>query len=164
LPEEAAWYGSTAAGGATLSAVPGALNGLVRVFETNTSSRLWITHFTPAGIPAELSLGDTLKASLVFTATNIATAPGTGRGLRIGLFTLSEPGAARVSADGFSTGAGGGEPGANVAGYMVNMNFAQAFTINNPIEIMKRTETANINLLGATAVFTRIGATGGGPS
>src|SRR6185503_6340317 len=121
LPEEAAWYGSTAAGGATLSAVPGALNGLVRVFETNTSSRLWITHFTPAGIPAELSLGDTLKASLVFTATNIATAPGTGRGLRIGLFNFSEPGAARVSADGFSTGTGGGAPGANVTGYIVNM-------------------------------------------
>src|SRR6185436_13657156 len=105
--------------------------------------------------------GDTLKASLVFTATNIATAPGTGRGLRIGLFNFSEAGANRVSADGFSTGAGGGAPGANVTGYMINMNFAQTNTINNPLQIMKRTDLPNVNLLGATAAYSSL-STGGG--
>jgi hypothetical protein len=164
LPEESAWFGSTAANAATLEASPGGLTGNVRMFETNTSSRLWLTHFTPAGTPAELiEVGDTFRATLVFSASNITAASTTSRGLRIGLFNFSEAGATRVSADGFSTGTGVGAPGAAVSGYMLNMNFAQAFTINNPIEVMKRTDTNSVNLLGATAVFTRVGTTGGGP-
>lgn len=163
LPDESAWYGSTAANTSTLSAAPGSLTGHVRIFETNTSSRLWLTHFTPPAAPAELlNVGDTFKATLVFSATNIATAPPTSRGLRVGLFNFSEAGATRVNADGFSTGSGGGAPGAAVTGYMLNLNFAQAFTINSPIEIMKRTDTSNINLMGTSAVFTRVGSTGGG--
>jgi hypothetical protein len=131
------------------------------MFATNTSSRLWITHFTPVGSPAEVAVGDTFKATLVFTPNNVATAPGTGRGLRIGLFNFSEPDANRVSGDGFSTGAGGGAPGTNVTGYILNMNFAQIFTIANPLQIMKRTDTANINLMGASAVFTGLSSGGG---
>jgi hypothetical protein len=164
LPEESAWYGSTAAGGITLEAAPGALTGNVRMFETNTGSRLWITHFTPAGSPSELtSTGETFRATLTFSASNITAATSTTtRGLRVGLFNFSEAGATRVSADGFSTGASAGAPGAAVSGYMLNLNFAQAFTINNPIEIMKRTDTNNINLMGTTGAYTRVGDTGGG--
>lgn len=168
LPDESAWYGSTATvtntSLPTLSAAPGSLSGHVRIFETNAGSRLWLTHFTPAGSPAELlNVGDTFKATAVFSASNVTTTtPTTTRTLRIGLFNFSEAGAARVSADGFSTGSGTGAPGAAVSGYMLNLNFAQAFTINNPIEIMKRTDTNNINLMGSTAAFTRVGSTGGG--
>ena len=100
----------------------------------------------------------------MFSASGITTAPATSRGLRIGLFDFSEPGSARVTADGFSTGTGAGSPGTNVTGYMLNLNFAQAFTINNPIEIMKRTDTTAINLMGASTNFTRVGTTGGGVS
>jgi hypothetical protein len=163
LPEESAWFANNAAGSPTLSAAVGALIGNVLMFETNTSSRLWITHFTPAGSPTELGLGDMLKITLVLTASNVTTSSSTSRGLRIGLFNFSEPGAARVSADGFSTGAGTGAPGANVTGYMLNMNFAQAFTIAAPLQIMKRTDLPNINLMGASAVYSSLGS-GGGPS
>jgi hypothetical protein len=163
LPEESGWYANTVGtpGTPTLSASLGFLTGNVRMFDTNTSSRLWITHFTPAGAPAELALGETLKLTLVLTASNMTLSPGTSRGLRIGLFNFSESGAARVSGDGFSTGGGSGAPGADVTGYMLNLNFAQAFTINNPLQIMKRTDLATNNLMGASAAFSTISSGGG---
>jgi hypothetical protein len=161
LPEESAWFASNAISTPTLSAAVGALIGNVRIFETNAGSRLWITHFTPAGVPVELGIGDALKVTAVFTVNNVAAAPGTARGLRIGLFNFSEPGAARVSGDGFSTGSGGGAPGVNVTGYGVNMNFAQTITTASPLQIIKRTDLATNNLMGASAVFATLGAGGG---
>jgi hypothetical protein len=162
LPEESAWYGSTAFSTATLSASVGALRGNVLMFETNSSSRLWITHFAPAGSPAALAVGDTLKATLVFIPSNVTTSSGTTRGLRIGLFNFSEPGASRVSADGFSTGAGTGAPGTNVTGYILNMNFAETL-IANPLQIMKRSVLETNNLMGTTGggVYTSLGSGGG---
>src|SRR5262245_41068965 len=161
LPEESAWFANSVSSTPTLSAAVGALTGNVLMFGTNTSSRLWITHFTPAGTPAELGAGDTLKVTLAFMATNVSTAPGTTRGLRIGLFNFSEPGAARVSADGFSTGGGAGAPGANVTGYMLNLNFAQLFTANNPLQMMKRTDLVTNNLMGTTSAYTTLSSGGG---
>jgi hypothetical protein len=164
LPEESAWFASATGTPAvpTLSAAAGSLTGNVRMFETNLASRLWITHFAPAGNPVTLGPGDALKITLSFTPNNLpATAP-TSRGLRFGLFNFSEPGAAQVSADGFSTGAGTGAPGANVTGYILNMNFAQTL-INNPLQIMKRTDLPTNNLMGASAVFTALGS-GGNPT
>lgn len=164
LPEESAWFASSVlATTPTLSTSVGSLTGNVLMFETNGSSRLWITHFTPAGTPAELAMGDTLKVTLLFTAKEPGTvSPASSRGLRIGLFNFSEPGASRVSGDGFSTGSGAGAPGANVMGYMLNMNFSQTL-INNPLQIMKRTDLATNNLMGALAVYSSLG-TGGGPA
>jgi hypothetical protein len=130
------------------------------MFGTNVGSRLWITHFTPAGSPMTLGLGETLKVTLNFRAHNVTAAPATSRGLRLGLFNFSEPGAARVSGDGFSTGAGGGAPGANVTGYLLNMNFAQTFT-TSPLQLMKRTDLLTNNLMGASATFTSLGSGGG---
>lgn len=161
LPDESAWYASSSAGTPTLSAQPGVLNGHV-LLAGNTSSRLWITHFTPAGTPVELGVGDTLKIALTFMVSNATLSPATTRGMRIGLFNFSEPGAARASADGISTGAGAGAPGANVTGYLLNMNFAQTITINNPLQILKRTDLPTNNLMGASAVFTAL-SSGGGP-
>ena len=160
LPDESAWFANSVGGTPTLTAAAGTLVGNVLMFETNTSSRLWITHFTPTGSPVELALGETLKATLTFSASNVTTSPATSRGLRFGLFNFSEPGAARVNADGFSTGGGGGAPGANVTGYLLNMNFAQSLS-SSPLQIMKRTDTPNINLMGASAVYTGISSGGG---
>jgi len=163
LPEESAWFASATGTPAvpTLSAAAGSLTGNVRMFETNLASRLWITHFAPPGSPVILGLGDVLKLTLVFTPNNLPTTPPTSRGLRFGLFNFSEPGAAQVNADGFSTGAGAGAPGVNVTGYILNMNFAQTL-INNPLQIMKRTDLPTNNLMGASAVFTAL-SSGGGP-
>lgn len=161
LPDESAWFANNAVDTPTLSVLPGSLTGNVLMFGTNLSSRLWITHFTPAGSPSTLGLGDTLKLTLVFTPNNFPTTTPTSRGLRFGLFNFSEPGAARVSGDGFSTGSGAGAPGVNVTGYILNMNFAQTLAAN-PLQIMKRTDTLTNNLMGALAVFTAL-SSGGGP-
>ena len=161
LPDESAWFASNVGSTPTLTASSGMLTGNVRMFETNTSSRLWITHFTPAGMPVELADGETLKVSVAFSVVNVTTSPTTSRGLRIGLFNFSETGAARVTGDGFSTGSGGGAPGTNVTGYILNQNFGERFTINSPIQLMKRTDTANVNLMGASAVFTALSSGGG---
>jgi hypothetical protein len=161
LPEESAWFASSATSTPTLSVATNALVGNVLMFGTNAGSRLWITHFTPAGSPVQLALWDTIKVTLMFIPSNVTTSGSTSRGMRIGLFNFSEPGAARVSADGFSTGTGGGAPGASVTGYLLNMNFAQAFSISSPLQIMKRTDTANVNLMGASAVFTALSSGGG---
>lgn len=160
LPMESAWYASSASGTPTLSASLNALTGNVRMFETNAGSRLWITHFTEAGAPTELGPGETLKAILVFRPAGVNNAS-TSRGLRFGLFNFSEPGARRVSADGFSTGDGAGAPGANVTGYIINMNFAQDFGIANPLQIMKRTDLATNNLMGRLQAYTALGSGGG---
>ncbi|HXG49128.1 MAG TPA: hypothetical protein VNO52_16005 [Methylomirabilota bacterium] len=160
LPVESAWYASSAGGTPTLSASPAALTGNVRMFETNAGSRLWITHFTEPGAPVELGVGETLKATLVFTPVGVNNAS-TSRGLRFGLFNFSEPGASRVGADGFSTGDGAGAPGANVTGYIINMNFAQAFGIANPLQIMKRTDLVTNNLMGRLQAYTSLGSGGG---
>jgi hypothetical protein len=161
LPDESAWYSSNAGSTPTLSALTGSLIGSVRIFETNAGSRLWITHFTPAGAPVELDFGDTLKITATFTVSNVTMTPGTLRGLRIGLFNFSEPGAARVTGDGFSTGSGSGAPGVNVTGYGLNANFAQTFTASGPLQIIKRTDVVTNNLMGASAVFATLGSGGG---
>lgn len=163
LPEESAWYANTAGipGVPTLSAITNALIGNVRMFETNTSSRLWLTYFTPAGSPAELALGETLRVSVTFSASKVTLAPEISRGLRIGLFNFSEPGSTRVSDDGFSTGSGTAAPGANVSGYLLNLNVAQLFTVNSPLQIMKRVDIANVNLMGASGVYSTLSSGGG---
>jgi hypothetical protein len=162
LPEESAWFASNAATEPTLSAAAGSMTGNVLMFGTNAGSRLWITHFTPAGSPITLGLGDTLKITLVFTPNNLPATTPISRGLRFGLFNFSEPGATRAGADGFSTGSGTNAPGTNATGYLLNMNFAQTL-IANPLQIMKRTDTLTNNLMGASAVFTALGS-GGGPA
>jgi len=158
LPEESAWYANNAAGSPTLSIVPGALTGNVRMFETNISSRLWIAHFAPAGMPVDLAEGEKLTISTTFTLNNVGTSA--SRGIRIGLFNFSEEGAMQVTADGFSTGAGAGAPGAFVSGYMMGAQIAQTLAAS-PLQISKRTDTNNINLLGAAAVYTTLSSGGG---
>jgi hypothetical protein len=149
LPGESAWYASTAS---SLTASSGSMLGI-----GTTSSRLWLTYFTPAGTPASLGIGEAIRATLTFTPTNVAAAPSTTRGLRIGLYNFSAAGAVRQTADTFSTAA----IGTNVPGYMLNMNFAQTFTIDNPLQHMERTDVPNANLMGSTAAYTSLGT---GPS
>jgi hypothetical protein len=149
LPTESAWFAATAA---TLTAAPGALTGTVG----GSGASMWTTHFTPVGDPATLHhIGDTLKATLTFTPHNVSIESSTQRGFRLGLYDYS--GSTRVSADGFSNS---GINAFGVPGYMLNMNFAEHFTISNPAQIMERTELAG-GLIGSVANYTSLG-TGGG--
>lgn len=141
LPSQSAWFAASAG---TLTASAGA------------GSSLWLTYFTPSGSPATLGIGDSLRATLVFTPTAVATAPTTSRGFRLGLYDYSA--STRVNADGFSTT---GANGTGVTGYMLNMNFAQTFTTASPLQLMERTNIASSNLMGATGDYASLGSGGG---
>ena len=148
LPAESAWFSSDSSG-ASLTAAPGSMTAAIP-----SGSSLWAAFFTPAGSPASLAVGETLTARAVFTPAGVA-ANNTSRGLRIGLYNFSD-GGTRMSADGFSTGSGTGAPGANVQGYMLNMNFGTTFGVDTPLQIMERTAVSSINLMGASGDFTAL--------
>lgn len=145
LPGESAWHASSAA---SLAAASGTMTGT-----TSTSSRTWWTHFTtaPAG-PVQLGTGETLKVSVGFIPTGI-NAGNTSRGFRAGLFDFS--GGTRTTTDGNSPN------GTNVAGYMLNLNFAPVFGVNHPLEIRERTNLPSSELMGTSGDYTALGSGGG---
>ncbi len=149
LPNQSAWYASSAS---SLAASPGAMTGTA-----TSSSRMWMTYFAEPASPAQLAVGEALKVTLDFTLQNVVTTPATSRGLRIGLYNWSEASLARQSADSFSTSG----LGDNATGYMLNMNVAQSFTTDNPIQLLERTDLANANLMGSTSQYTSLGSGGG---
>lgn len=147
LPTESAWFSSDSAG-TSLTATVGSMTGAVPA-----GSVLWLTYYTAAGSPATLGLGQSLKMTAVFTPTGVA-ATNTSRGLRLGLYDFSN--GTRVAADGYSTGAGTGAPGAGVTGYMLNMNFGTAFGLDSPLQLMERTAVSSINLMGASGDYATL--------
>ncbi|HNQ89066.1 MAG TPA: PEP-CTERM sorting domain-containing protein [Verrucomicrobiota bacterium] len=149
LPAQSAWYASSAS---SLSASAGSLVGTA-----TSSSRMWLTYFADPGSVASLGVGETLKVSLDFTLQNVTAAPATSRGMRIGLYNWSESALARQAADSFSTSGLGDQ----ATGYMLNMNVAQSFTTDNPIQVLERTDVANANLMGSTSQYTTLGSGGG---
>ncbi|MCC5805196.1 MAG: hypothetical protein JJU00_02605 [Opitutales bacterium] len=155
LPEQSAWFASSAE---RLSAASGELVGVM-----DGSSRLWMTYFTD-GAPVQLADGDRLRMELEFVAEEI-NAGNENRGLRIGLFNYAY--GTRVTEDGISSS---GANGAGVTGYLVNMNFAQTFGVDNPLQIRRRmgdapSFAANDNLMGsvpASGLYSDTLGQGGG--
>jgi hypothetical protein len=146
-PSNSLWFASTTG---SLTAYPGLLLG-----ENITGSRLWLGYFTENPIlPVDLAVGTAMKVTVEFTPTNVATwvEGETQRGLRVGLFDYAD-GGIRLAADGFSTSGGNG---ANVLGYMFNINFYTTFINVGPIEFRARTDTASGNLLGTTGAYTTL--------
>lgn len=150
LSAESAWFSSTAA---NITATAGNL-----ALAGPSGSALYLTYFTPSTAQT-LNVGDKLQVTLSFNLNNVA-AQNTSRGLRIGLFDFS--GGTRVAADTFSTGAGTGAPGANVLGYALNMNMGTTFGVAGPLQIMARTNTTSVNLMGASGDLFAIGGNGPG--
>jgi hypothetical protein len=141
------WFASTSG---SLTAYPGLLVG-----ENITGSRLWLGYFTEDPIlPVDLAVGTAIKVTMDFTPTNVATwvEGETQRGLRVGLFDYAD-GGTRIAADGFSTSGGNG---ANVLGYMFNVNFYTTFVNDGPIEFRARTDTGSGNLIGTTGAYTTL--------
>lgn len=153
LPNEAAWFANDATG-ANLTATTGSMTATI-----GTGSAQWVTFFTAVGAPASLGVGQTLTATAVFTPAGVG-ANNTSRGLRLGLYNFSS-GGTRMTADGFSTGTGTGAPGANVKGYMLNMNFGVTFGQDNPFQIMERTTLSSVSLMGTSGDYTALSS---GPS
>jgi PEP-CTERM motif len=150
LPTQSAWYANSSS---TLTATTSTMTGT-----DGTGSAEWLTYFTPSTAQT-LNVGDTLQVALTFNLGTVA-AENTSRGVRIGLLDFSN--GTRLTADSYSTGSGTGAPGANVTGYMLNMNMGTTFGINGPLQTMARSTTSDVNLMGASGDYTAVGSNGGG--
>lgn len=149
LPHSSAWFGTSSD---LLEAESGAMVGGV-----GESSRMWMTYFTNAQ-PQMLNNGESLRISVRFIPYGVNTG-NSNRGLRIGLFNSVN--GTRINEDGFSSG---GANGNNVTGYLLNMNFANTWGMDNPLELRRRTQLGNANLMGGLAAFEDLLAAAGGTS
>ncbi len=146
LPTDAAWFASSASvvsvsTGAMKWTLPsGSFMGIC-YFETNSSS------------PVQLQIGDTLTATLKLTLTNFAAA-NSSTGLRVGIFDFADSTLSPkwVTADGFSSQS----QGTNVQGYGLFQNFSTTFSSASPMSLMKRTTTADKDLLGTSGDWSSL--------
>ncbi len=146
LPTDAAWFVSTAGDAITTTgsmalAVP-------------TSSFMAISYFgTNSTTPVQLSVGDTLTASIKFTFNGVDTA-NTSQGFRLAIadFADSTLSPKDVTADGFGTGS----QGAGVQGYALFQNMAVTFNNSSPVNIFKRTTATDTSLLGTSGDWTSL--------
>lgn len=146
LPAESAWYESSSG---NLAVTAGAMTAS----SASGSSRTWWTYFTLAGAtPVQLAAGETLKVTLVFTPDQVNTG-NLKRGFSVGLYDFS--------AGARSTGTSGSPAGANVKGYMVNVNFARTFGFDAPLEIRQRTTPGSSDLMSSSGAYTTLSAGGG---
>ncbi|MBI4324817.1 MAG: immunoglobulin domain-containing protein [Chloroflexi bacterium] len=144
------WYASSAT---SLSASVGSMIGV----PAPDTSRLWVGYFTedPAA-PVDIAVGNALKATLMFTPSNVA-AQNTGS-IRLGL--LNYTWGTRLFADDFGTGSTGN--GINVRGYMLTLNFGDSFGDNTPLEIHVRNNLGSADLMGNSGDYLSLGAGAGG--
>jgi len=153
LPTDSAVFIGQSAGNGSNSVTPGHLNF---VLPTN-SLKTW-TYFTsdnsapdanqPHNAVTSLGVGQTLTASVSFSATGITAT--TGKNFRFGLF--HDPTDARVQSDVNSDGGGGTAPWTDALGYAINVPISSA-SGTNPIFLGKRT-TSNASLIGSGSAFT----------
>jgi hypothetical protein len=116
------------------------------------TSRLWVGYFTEDPlVPVDLAIGRAIKATVVFTPTNVA--PQNTGTLRFGMYCYSD-GGVRLSGDGFGGSAGNG---AQVTGYMLSQNFGTSFGEDDPMNLLARTSLNDGNLMGSAAAYQSLG-------
>lgn len=141
---ESAWFnGGT---GASATATPGHLN-----LAMGSSSASWTTYFTPEASPVTLaSAGDALKATWIFTPTNVNVS-NTSQNFRLALADAPS----RLSSD-------GSPPSAAYKGYAMFMNMGQTLGNSNPFQL-REWNTSSDDLLAASGAWAALanGATSG---
>lgn len=121
---------------------------------SQAGSANWIGFFTDDSVtnqPIHLAVGKALKVSLVFKGNNITASAGN---FRIGLFDYAD-GGVRPTID----GAGVGNSGVNVRGYMAAINYGQTYSAN-PFSLYVRNSLV-ADLMGTTGNYVGLG---GGPT
>ena len=142
LPTNAAWYASS---GSALTATTGSMT-----LTLGSSAVLGVSYFaTNSSSPVQLSVGDTLFATITFVFNGLA-AQNSSQGFRFGVY---EFGSNRVSAD-FSSNS---SQGAGVPGYALFQNMGTTFNSTSPMDIRVRTNTADSDLLGTTGDYASLG-------
>jgi hypothetical protein len=135
---------------------PGAIQNVM-----GTGSRKIWTYFTsdasapdgnqPHNAVQSLGVGDSLKASISFTPTGVTSAS-TSREFRFGVFF--DPTNARVQVDTNSDSGGGAAPWGDAVGYGVQLPLNATSSGTTPLQIGKRTSSANTGLISSSASYT----------
>lgn len=146
---ESAWFSNS--GGSLVAASKS------MTLSVGSSAIFAITYFTSNSVgPAQLTVGDTLTATIRLTFSGLAAAPGSA-GFRIGLFdyadsTLSPK---RVTNDASISGNNG--LGNGVQGYALFETMGITFSSTSPMDLRKRTTLADGGLLGTSGDWTSLG-------
>jgi hypothetical protein len=145
LPDSSYWYSGTAS---IYNGTNGAL--VIAPIAGGSSFTCW-TYYAPPNAPVTIRPGYTLQMTLNFT--DYGTAPSNNsRGLRIGLLYSGANQATNT----------GTAPGANVVGYVQQMNYGTVFS-EAPLQTDADTNQNQIgSLFSTTGVFAKIGDNGGG--
>jgi hypothetical protein len=144
------WYASVS------NSLTASVNSMIAT-ASPTANRLWVGYFTPdPETPVDLAVGHAIRATLVFTPSNVATQNTST--LRFGLFNYADN-ATRLSADGSSSG-----NAVNVTGYMLTQNFGESFGQDSPMNLYVRNDLASANLLTSTAQYASLGSGPAGSS
>jgi len=157
LPSDSpTWIGQSAANGSN-SVSPGSLDFVLptnslKVWEYFTSDNSAPDGNQPHNSVTQLSVGDTLTASVTFELPAGALSPaGASKNFRIGLF--HDPTDARVQADVNSDGGGGAAPWTDALGYNIQLPLHGTSSGTNPLQIGKRT-ASNSSLMGSSGAYT----------
>jgi hypothetical protein len=153
LPNESATWVGIPSGGGAVTVSPGALS----MTQSGSSQKLW-TFFAPDGSPAELQVGQQLRATIEFVP-KVQLYNTTSRNFRMGLF--HDPTNSQIQADVNSDGGGSGNPWQDSTGYAVLMPLTSGPSTTQQFQIGKRTNLANTSLLGSTSAYT-LATSGGG--
>jgi hypothetical protein len=133
--------------------------GLIATPITGSSSLFlgYFVNLTPTSrSPVDLAVGNQITATLKFIPNTFNAFTNNGS-LRFGLFDSADASGTNYTADDPSlTGSLGN--GANVRGYMLDVDFGQAFSTSNPLSIYVRTGLGDNNLMGTTGDYASMGS------
>jgi hypothetical protein len=128
--------------------------GLIAI-PTNGTSSLWLGYYVAetvsSKVPVHLAIGNQIIVTLKFTPNGFTSFTNNGS-LRFGLFDYADSGTLYTADDPTLTGSLGG--GANVRGYMLDLDFGKVFSSSNPLSLYVRDSLADNNLMGTTGDFS----------
>ena len=130
--------------------------GLVAIPVTNTSTLYlgyYVAETASSKLPVHLAIGSQIIATLQFTPNGYTYFTNNGS-LRFGLFDYADSGSLYTADDPTLTGSLGN--GANVRGYMLDLDFGKVFSTSNPLSLYVRTGLADNNLIGTTGDFASL--------
>ncbi len=154
------WYTGNASpsAGSDLVTDPGG-TGLIATPITGSSSLYlgyYVAETSGSRVPLDLAVGTQITATLRFIP-NSFNAFTNNAGLRFGLFDYAD-GASPVYTVDDPTLTGSLGNGLNVRGYMLDVDFGQAFSSSNPLSLYVRTGLGDNNLMGTTGDYNSMGS------
>jgi hypothetical protein len=132
--------------------------GLIATPITGSSSLYlgyYVAETSGSKVPLDLAVGTQMTATLRFIPNTFNAFTNNGS-LRFGLFDYADSGTLYSGDDPSLTGSLGN--GLNIRGYMLDLDFGQAFSSSNPLSLYVRNGLGDNNLMGTTGDFASMGS------